>query len=196
MTVSEALELIAQRRDIHQAFEVLVEEYKGNLYSFLRHHCHNSADAEELTQVTFIAAFKHILKFDPGRASFLTWLCEIGERNWLAMVRARCREREWMRTWRICGPVSAPGPDVDMVKKARAEAVWAMLARLELYDQVVCVLYLMEGKSYEQIGRELGMPVRTVKMHSLRARHLLRMQMLMTPIPRYEFLTKEARWTG
>jgi len=191
----EALEKLRLGTDIDRAFAVLVELYKDMLFRLLYHKCGNYADAEELVQQTFIAAFKHIRSFDPQRGPFSSWLVRIAERSWLVMCRGRYREADAVRTLSICGPVSAGGPDEELIRRAREEAVWAMLGRLDFYDAVIAVMHWMEGKTYDQIGRELGMPVRTVKMHALRARHLLRMQARVTPIPRQLAVIEEDGWT-
>lgn len=191
----QALEKLRLGTDIDRAFAVLVELYKDMLFRLLYHKCGNHADAEELVQQTFIAAFKHIRSFDPQRGPFASWLSRIAERQWLVMCRGRYREADAVRTLSICGPVSAGGPDEELVRRAREEAVWAMLGRLDFYDAVVAVMHWMEGKTYEQISRELGMPARSVKMHALRARHLLRMMARVTSIPRQTAVIEEDGWT-
>jgi RNA polymerase sigma-70 factor (ECF subfamily) len=192
----EALEKLRLGIDIDRAFAVLVELYKGMLFRLLYRRCGNHADAEELVQQTFIAAFKHIRGFEPQRGPLASWLTRIAERQWLVMCRGRYREADAVRTLSICGPVSAGGPDEELVRRAREEAVWTMLGRLEFYDAVVAVMHWMEGKTYEQTSRELGMPARTVKMHALRARHLLRMMVRVTPVPRQPAVIQEDGWTS
>lgn len=195
MSVEDALNKLKAGVEIDAAFAVIVEAFKDPLFGFLEDLCHNHGDAEELVQVAFIEAFKSIRRYDPTRAGLYTWLCEIGKRQFFMVCRSRRREQAALRLYAQCGPVSAPGPDRALVLKARAEAVWKMLGRLDFYDAVVAVMHVMEGKTYERVGRELGMAARTVKMHALRARLLLRAQLLVSPVPMLP-VAQEDGWTS
>ena len=193
----EALEKLRLGTDIDRSFAVVVRLYKDMLFRYLYHLCGNYTDAEELVQQTLIAAFKHICSFDRRRAPFSSWLIRIAERCWMVMCRSRHREAAAMEKLSRCGPFSAASPAEELIRRAREEAVWAMLGRLDFYDAVIAVLHWMEGKTYAEISRELGMPERTVKMHALRARHLLKMQALVTPIPLMPVVIEEdicIRW--
>ncbi len=180
---SEALEKLRFGVDIDRAFAVLVELHKDMLFDYLCFLCRNPADADELVQQSFIDAFKHIQTYDPQLGPFDVWLRRIAKRRWMMMCRSRHREAAAMEMLSRCGPFSAPGPAEGSIRRAREEAVWVMLGRLDFYDAVIAVLHWMEGRTYAEISRELRMPERTAKMHALRARHLLRIQLLVAPIP-------------
>ena len=184
MGEKEALGKLRAGVDIDRAFAVLVELYADLLLCHLRRKCRNYADAEELTQQTFIVAFKKIKDYDPERGPFLKWLGGIGDRLWLTMCRGRYHEAASVRTLAICGPVSAPGPDEELVRRAREDEVWEMLRRLDLSDSLPAVLHWMEGKTHAQTGLELGIPERTAKAHALRTMHLLRLQAMVKRLPR------------
>ena len=184
MSEEEALDNLRHSRDIDRSYECLVNLHKLRLFRFACHLCRKPDDAEELVQETLITAFKHIRTYDSRISDFNTWLCEILKKKWLSLCRSRKREQEWRRTTRICCPVSSPGPEEEFIRRARQELVWQMLGRLDFYDQVITVMHDMECLTYEQIGKELRMPVATVKMHALRARHLLKLQLLVAPLPK------------
>ncbi len=61
------------------AFEQLVSRYEARLYQFLRLKTADPRDAEELTQSTFITAFRKIHLYKPKHA-FATWLFTIARR--------------------------------------------------------------------------------------------------------------------
>jgi RNA polymerase sigma-70 factor (ECF subfamily) len=62
------------------AFEELVRRYEGRIYGFVANSCRNAADAREVTQDTFVRAFRAIGQFDPGH-SFAAWLFTIARRK-------------------------------------------------------------------------------------------------------------------
>jgi RNA polymerase sigma-70 factor (ECF subfamily) len=73
------------------AFSALYRQYAAYIfrltYGFLQHR----EDAEEVLQDTFEYAFRRISHYDPERASFKTWLCQI------AISRCRNkRRRKWL----------------------------------------------------------------------------------------------------
>lgn len=61
------------------AFEQLVSRYEGRLYQFLRLKTADPRDAEELTQSTFITAYRKIHLYKSKHA-FATWLFTIARR--------------------------------------------------------------------------------------------------------------------
>ena len=59
---------------------MMVDSYGEQLYSMIVCLTGNVQDAEELTQDTFVRAYRHIHRFDPSLASLSTWLCRIAYR--------------------------------------------------------------------------------------------------------------------
>lgn len=60
-------------------FTQLVASYQVRLYSYLLARCHNSYDADDVLQETFIKAFKYIKSYNP-QWQFSTWLFTIARR--------------------------------------------------------------------------------------------------------------------
>jgi RNA polymerase sigma-70 factor, ECF subfamily len=69
------------------AFEELVHRYEARIYRFVANNCRNDADAREVTQETFLSAFRKIDRFDSRRA-FVTWLFTIARRKCIDRHRA------------------------------------------------------------------------------------------------------------
>ena len=59
-----------------QAYAMLVEEYESPIYNLAYRMTGNSADADDLTQETFIRAYKYLWRYD-ARRKFFTWLYTI-----------------------------------------------------------------------------------------------------------------------
>src|SRR5260370_3627525 len=60
----------------HDAFRLLMEHHARAVYRVAYRMTGNQHDAEDLTQETFLRAWKYLGRFD-GRASFATWLYRI-----------------------------------------------------------------------------------------------------------------------
>src|SRR5437773_12011119 len=67
-------ELIRQaQRAETDAFCALAERYERRIYSLAFHYCHDSEDAEDLSQEVWLKAYQAIRTFR-GESSFYTWL--------------------------------------------------------------------------------------------------------------------------
>ncbi len=76
-----------EREDLHlvqrakggerEAFETLVARYADRLYGVVLRFCGDVQEAEEVTQETFLRAWRGLDRFE-GRSQFFTWLYRIG----------------------------------------------------------------------------------------------------------------------
>jgi RNA polymerase sigma-70 factor, ECF subfamily len=150
-------------------FETLVHRYEHRVFSFVVQFCPNTADARELTQDTFVTAYRKIAQFD-SRRSFAPWLFTI--------ARRKCIDRH-----RAAPPVAnAPLPDmVDdtdpsqlMAQREEGQNLW-QLARERLGKIQFEVLWLHYAEQMEvaQIAQVLGKTRVHVKVLLFRARQVL-----------------------
>jgi len=86
-------ELAAAARDDFAAFERLYRRYVTRVYRYCYSRTSNSADAEDLTSQTFLAALEAIGSYR-GRGSFAAWLFGIARRKCQDFHRRRYRQRE------------------------------------------------------------------------------------------------------
>lgn len=70
--------------------EVLLAEYEA-LYHYALSLCKNEAEAQDLTQETFLKAMNNAHKFK-GNSSLYTWLCAIAKNQWLNGCKKKKRE--------------------------------------------------------------------------------------------------------
>src|SRR5947207_15896964 len=64
------------------AFTLLVERHQSAIFRTVRNLLPDAVECEDLAQDVFLTAFNKLAAFDPGRASFRTWL--------LTIARNRC----------------------------------------------------------------------------------------------------------
>jgi len=122
------------------------------------------ADAEEVTQDTFIYALRNLRRFDARRSAFTTWLFTI------AISRCRNkRRRKWLPLlpleWLINEASPGPGRAVEMTLEKRGvrQQVWAALQKLSPPLREAVVLRYLGGLHYKEIGQAVGCHPKTAE---------------------------------
>jgi RNA polymerase sigma-70 factor (ECF subfamily) len=81
------------------AFESLMRRNNGALYRIARAILRNTADAEDVLQESYLAAYRHMADFR-AEAKLSTWLTRIVVNQALARRRSQQRSRSWMPSTR------------------------------------------------------------------------------------------------
>src|SRR5580698_8412060 len=90
---SDDAELVAGiRRGSEQAFNLVIDRHQQAVRGFLRRLLGNAADADDIAQETFLAAWQSIQGYRGG-ASLRSWLCAIAWRKTKGAQRAWVRRR-------------------------------------------------------------------------------------------------------
>ena len=174
----------AQSGDM-DAFEALVERHKDRLYGLALRMTRSEADAAEVVQDTFLAAYQNLKNFR-GESAFGSWVHRIAANN--ALMRLRHQRvvdaaNEELRSPEFTERGSlAEVPEVDWSRGADEKVLDEELGRAirqgtdalpEGYREVF-LLKDMEGLSYEEIAEMMGISVPAVKSRLHRARLALR----------------------
>ncbi len=179
-------ELILRARDgDRQAYGDLVRHYQRRVYITALQLTHNHADADDLTQETFVKAYRGLDGFD-FRSDFFTWLYRITVNTTLNLLNRAHRTRN----------VSL---DDDMVPYAvdkllaGSEDPRQRLEARNLYRKVVeaieslkpelrttLVLYAIQGRSHKEISEIVDCAEGTVAWRISEARRLLRIKLSRT----------------
>lgn len=168
------------------AFDRLVEERSGDIYALLYRLTEDAEEARDLTQETFLQAFRNIAGFR-GEADLKTWLYRI------AVNQARNRWRWWKRRRRdrtvsldapasegqdapLSSFIAADDEDPERLAMAREREgiLIAALGTLRRMYREVIVLRDIEGLSYEEVAVALDLNIGTVKSRLSRGRLELR----------------------
>jgi len=159
--------MLAFSKGSSHAFEELFSRYKQPIFGFFRRRVTESAQAEELTQETFLAVLRAGARYEP-RALFRTYLYAIG----FKILRAH-RRKAALRATFFGQQNSAPDPsrwdptDSDQwVRRA--------VGKLEAIDREILLLREFEQLSYAEIANLLQLPLNTVRSRLFRARTALR----------------------
>ena len=170
------------------AFDTLVCRYSGDIYALLVRITQNPDEAGDLTQETFLRAFKAIRNFR-GESELKTWLFRI------AINESRNRHRWWKRRFRektvslddTIGDSEvqlhetlrdgSADPESVLLQREHHRALEIALASIpETYREVI-VLRDIEGQSYQEIADVLKINIGTVKSRIARGREELRQRL-------------------
>jgi RNA polymerase sigma-70 factor (ECF subfamily) len=185
LTSEDSVLVSACRKGDVDAFEKLVNKYKGRVFSLAFRVLGNYEDATEVAQDAFVAAWRGLGGFR-GTAAFSTWLTTITvnqARNRLKQTRMR-RQREPYsldEPVQLCDgcvdsdpPSDGPSAHDQLEREEVRERVQGCINGLEPGFREVLVLRDVEGFSYGEIGTMLRMNDGTVKSRLSRAREAIR----------------------
>jgi RNA polymerase sigma-70 factor (ECF subfamily) len=133
------------------------------------------SDAEEVTQVTFVSAWRGRATFDSSVGSLASWLAGIARRRALDQLRARARE---IRTARAAAVHAATAAVTGREAEESVERIFLAneLARLPVQQRRVLELAYFADLTHSQIAELTGLPAGTVKSHVRRGLARLREQ--------------------
>jgi RNA polymerase sigma-70 factor (ECF subfamily) len=158
--------LVARIREgSDRAFNLLIDRHQQAVRDFLRRLLASAADADDIAQDTFLAAWEGARLYRGG-ASVRSWLCAIAwrkakgaQRSWF---RSRVRETIYREQASRAGESHASAEDRLAVKQA--------LLTLPIDQRAVVALCLAQDFSHNEAAEALGLPLGTVKSHVSRGR--------------------------
>ncbi len=169
--------LIARaRRDDPEAFRLLFERYSRPVISFVYDMVGERALAEDLTQETFVRAYRHLNALRE-ESKFSTWLFSIAKN--VAREHLRSAERRSTKvdlddeTVREL-PDGALTPVGELLDKELNAVVRHALGALDEDKRMVFTLKVFQQRSYEEIAEITGFSLPKVKTDLHRARAEMR----------------------
>jgi len=175
-----------------KAFAKLMSRYKDAIYFMLLKMVNNKSDAEDLTIEAFGKAFKNLQQYSPNYA-FSTWLFKIATNNCIDFLRKRRgvyisieNNPDGDNESQIKLSSADPNPEEKMIRIQKAFLMRKIVRQLKpRYRNLVELRYFMEF-SYEEIAKELKLPLGTVKAQLFRAREMLFKMIESTDIDKHD----------
>jgi RNA polymerase sigma-70 factor (ECF subfamily) len=163
-----------------KAFAKLMSRYKDAIYFMLLKMVNNKNDAEDLTLEAFGKAFKNLHQYSPNYA-FSTWLFKIATNNCIDFLRRRKGIYVSIETQENgdneLSPVKLrstdPDPEEKLIRIQKAFLMRKIVHRLKPRYRILVELRYFREFSYEEIAKELNLPLGTVKAQLFRAREML-----------------------
>ena len=163
-----------------KAFAQLMSRYKDAIYFMLLKMVNNKSDAEDLTLEAFGKAFKNLQQYSPNFA-FSTWLFKIATNNCIDFLRKRRGVYVSIENNLENGDNDSqvklrsadPNPEEKMIRIQKAVLMRKIVHRLKPRYRILVELRYFREYSYEEIAKELNLPLGTVKAQLFRAREML-----------------------
>jgi RNA polymerase sigma-70 factor (ECF subfamily) len=157
-----------------------VREYYAGVYRYVLYLTGSPEAAEDLTQETFLQAWRRLETFD-GRAALRTWLHRIAHREFLQALRSQRRVPGCSLQLGDQAVVSlaAVGEIPDLYSAGLTEAIELrmIISKLPMEERQIVVLHYLEGYQHEEVAHILGIPLRRVRQRLVEARGRLQQEL-------------------
>ena len=166
-------------------FESIVAENESKIFNTIYSYTGDYEDALDLTQETFICAYRHIGKFR-HKSSISTWLYRIAI-NLCKKNHSKKRRRALVFTGslddpetlqQIAGRASEDRAAIETLTLSEEHSIIrGEIAALPKKHRAVIILKYLQDLSYEEIANVLGCSIGTVKSRLSRAKENLRQRL-------------------
>jgi RNA polymerase sigma-70 factor (ECF subfamily) len=158
-----------------EAFDELMTRYAASVYKVTYSLTRNHADADDLSQETFIRAFRAIARFDE-HYQFYTWVRRIAVNLCFNHLK---RGKKFRFLPLPMSDSDTESPDIADPRPQVADSCLrrdldAALEKLPPDQRAIFVLRVNEELSYNEISQMLNIPIGTVMSRLNRARERLR----------------------
>jgi RNA polymerase sigma-70 factor (ECF subfamily) len=165
--------ILEVRRGDLKAFEVLMRRYNRLVFRTVRSITRSDAEAEDVTQEAWIAAYRNLAQFE-GRAAFSTWLTRIAIRLAAARTRTPFRFETLDDLDRMDMERESDTPAAALERRQTASMLERALDELPADYRLVLVLRDVEQLSTSETAESLGVTEENVRVRLHRSRAALR----------------------
>ena len=167
-------------RKTHHVFDAEAALKSANLavlgFSSALKYKLSDSDRKEIVAETVAKAWTHRAFYDPGKASFQTWVCRIARNTLLDYIRKN-KPKDNAKSQANEG-ILAKAPDILMMEDEGMNAIMKAVGSLpESYQHVIRLL--SEGKGPKEIAGILGCSANAATIRCCRARKALKEKMEM-----------------
>jgi len=156
------------------AFAVLVHRHVDALYRYALRLTASPANAEDLVQETWLAAWQNARRFRPERASLATWLHRILHNRFVDTVRKRQPDSDPAA---LASLLADPGDARDDANTKLTARLNQLIMQLPENQKAALALAHLQGFSNKEVAHILGVRLRAAESLLARARRTLREQL-------------------
>jgi len=172
---ADALVARAQSGD-PAAFDALVRRFRPRIYALALHLTASASDADDVTQESFVEAYRHITRFE-GRSQFFTWLYRITVNKALNARRQGTRQSASLDDERLTFALRADAKGDPRLALELRDTYLTLLNALDRMPsglRSAVVLTIISGLSYEEAAVVLNTSAGAVAVRIHEARKELR----------------------
>jgi RNA polymerase sigma-70 factor (ECF subfamily) len=170
-----------KEKTLEGEFERVTLPYRSDLYKVAFYFTKNEAEAEDLLQETYLRAFRHFDKFEPG-TNCKAWLLTILRNLFINRYRKQKKEPETVDWEKIdqaydlmerAQSAERNNPESLFFSQLTDHGVQQALKKLPEQFRMGIVLVDIGELTYEEAGKVMGCPIGTVRSRVSRGRRLL-----------------------
>jgi len=158
-----------------EAYAAVVRTFEKRVTSFCTALLKDRTAAEEVTQETFVRAYRYLGSYDTDRP-FYPWLARIAFRL-VQTYRSRRRSGELPLTAELDKPAGTVNALEDLIRNEQSRALWQEVCDLPAGERAAVVLFYQQELSVRQVAEALGVTSGTIKTFLFRARRHLRQRL-------------------
>jgi len=163
-----------------QAFSLLVQKYQFRLLKLVSRYVTDPSEAMDVTQESFIKAFRALEKFR-GESAFYTWLYRIAintAKNYVISQARRLLETdvelvEMEVTLTKANLKDYSTPEKVLLDVELGNVINEAIQHLPKELRLAITLRELEGLTYEEIAQRMSCPIGTVRSRIYRAREAI-----------------------
>ena len=158
------------------AWETLVRAHHGRIYNLAYRYVGRFDEAEDLAQEIFVKVYRGLSAYRIDSGTLVGWLLRVGRNH--IIDRYRQSKVELSRTDSLDdryerigqNPSRHPDPAEALERRERADIIHRALLGMSQDLREAVILRDLEGLTYEEIARLLGVPLGTIKSRISRGR--------------------------
>lgn len=159
---TEQLLVEAMQLGKQDAYSQLYDQYSNTLYGVVCKVIKNEEFAADVMQDSFVKVWKNIKGYNPQKSSLFTWLLNITRNTAIDFIRSK-NYRAGQENQSLDDSVSIlENKEADSINVNDIGIKEKALAIDEKYSILIEKLYF-EGYTQEEVSKELGIPLGTVK---------------------------------
>lgn len=144
------------------AFRALYERTSAKLYGICLRLLGTEAEAQEVLQDAFVTVWRSAARFDPARASAITWLSVVARNKAIDRLRQRRPEIEQIDAAADV-PDDSPLATAVIEQEDDARRLAHCLEQLENRSRAMIRAAFFDGASYPELAEREGVPLGTMK---------------------------------